>query len=202
MADVYRARDRTTEDLVALKLLRATGPEDLARLAREAQALSRLTHPGIVRYVAHGTAAGEPFVAMEWIEGDTLSKKLRQGPLSVSRALELGRALASALGHAHQNGIIHRDVKPGNVVLREGKLEDPVLLDFGVARTGLAVGLTQVGTVIGTPRYMAPEQARGGTVVDARADVFALGALVFKCMTGRAPFDGEDAIAVLAHLLF
>ena len=202
MADVYRARDRTTEDLVALKLLRATGPEDLARLAREAQALARLTHPGIVRYVAHGTAAGEPFVAMEWIEGDTLSKKLRKGPLSVAHTLELGRALASALGHAHQNGIVHRDVKPGNVVLREGKIDDPILLDFGVARTGLAVGLTQVGTVIGTPRYMAPEQARGGTVVDARADVFALGALLFKCMTGRAPFDGEDAIAVLAHLLF
>jgi len=202
MADVYRARDRTTEDLVALKLLRATGPEDLARLAREAQALSRLTHPGIVRYVAHGTAAGEPFVAMEWIEGDTLSKKLRQGPLTIAATLELGRALASALGHAHQNGIIHRDVKPGNVVLREGKIEDPILLDFGVARTGLAVGLTQVGTVIGTPRYMAPEQARGGTIVDARADVFALGALLFRCMTGRAPFDGEDAIAVLAHLLF
>jgi tetratricopeptide (TPR) repeat protein len=202
MADVYRARDRTTEDLVALKLLRATGPEDLARLAREAQALSRLTHPGIVRYVAHGTAAGEPFVAMEWIEGDTLSKALRKGPLSVAAALELGRALGSALGHAHQNGIVHRDVKPGNVVLRDGKLDDPILLDFGVARTGLAVGLTQVGTVIGTPRYMAPEQARGGTIVDARADVFALGALLFKCMTGRAPFDGEDAIAVLAHLLF
>ncbi|HEY2367607.1 MAG TPA: protein kinase, partial [Polyangiaceae bacterium] len=202
MADVYRARDRTTENLVALKLLRATGPEDVARLAREAQALSRLTHPGIVRYVAHGTAEGEPFVAMEWIEGDTLSKRLRQGPLAVSHALELGRALASALGHAHQHGIVHRDVKPGNVVLRGDALNDPILLDFGVARTGLAVGLTQVGTVIGTPRYMAPEQARGGTAVDARADVFALGALVFKCMTGRAPFDGEDAIAVLAQVLF
>src|SRR5207344_3387403 len=89
-----------------------------------------------------------------------------------------------------------------NIVLRNADLEDPILLDFGVARTGLAVGLTQLGTVIGTPRYMAPEQARGGQAVDARADVFALGALLFKCITGRAPFDGEDAIAVLAHLLF
>ena len=203
MADVYRARDRTSEELVALKVLRATGPEDLARLAREAQALSRLTHPGVVRYVAHGTSQdSEPYVAMEWIEGPTLSKHLRGGPMPLPAAIKLGRELASALGHAHEHGVIHRDVKPGNVVLRESAVEDPVLLDFGVARTGLAMGLTQVGTVIGTPRYMAPEQARGGQAIDARADVFALGALVFKCITGRAPFDGDDAIAVLAHLLF
>ncbi len=203
MADVYRARDRESEDLVALKILRATGPEDLARLAREAQALGRLTHPGIVRYVAHGTASGsEPFVAMEWVEGATLSRRLRRGPLPVGAALELGHALGSALAHAHEHGIVHRDVKPGNVILRNDDLRDPVLLDFGVARTGLAVGLTQLGTVIGTPRYMAPEQARGGQTIDARADVFALGAVLFKCITGRAPFDGEDAIAVLAHLLF
>jgi tetratricopeptide (TPR) repeat protein len=203
MADVYRARDRTTGALVALKVLRATGPEDLARLAREAQALTRLTHPGVVRYVAHGNAqSGEPFLAMEWVEGVTLSKRLRQGPLALATAVRLGRALAAALGHAHEHGIVHRDVKPANVVLRGGELDDPILLDFGVARTGLAMGLTQVGTVIGTPRYMAPEQARGAQVIDARADVFALGALVFKCMTGRAPFDGDDAIAVLAHLLF
>ena len=203
MADVYRARDRTTLDLVALKILRATSPEDLARLAREAQALARLSHPGVVRYVAHGMAeSSDAFVAMEWIEGDTLSRRLRRGPLPIAQTITLGRALASALAHAHDNGIIHRDVKPGNVILRENDIEAPVLVDFGVARTGLAVGLTQVGTVIGTPRYMAPEQARGGQAVDARADVFALGALMFKCFTGRAPFDGEDAIAVLAHLLF
>ncbi len=203
MADVYRAVDRTTGARVGLKILRATGPEDLARLAREAQALARLTHPGIVRYVAHGTSeASEPFVAMQWVEGETLSRRLRAGPLPLPSALELGRALASALGHAHEHGVVHRDVKPGNVMLRGGDVADPMLLDFGVARTGLAVGLTQLGTVIGTPRYMAPEQARGGQAIDARADVFALGALVFKCITGRAPFDGEDAIAVLAHLLF
>jgi tetratricopeptide (TPR) repeat protein len=203
MADVYRARDRTNDNTVALKILRATGPEDLARLAREAQALSRLTHPGIVRYVAHGTSGGsEPFVVMEWVEGVTLSKKLRSGPLPLQSAVVLGRALAAALGHAHEHGVVHRDVKPGNVVLRGDDVEDPILLDFGVARTGLAIGLTQVGTVIGTPRYMSPEQARGGQSIDARADVFALGALIFKCITGRAPFDGEDAIAVLAHLLF
>jgi len=203
MADVYRARDRHTNDLVALKILRATSPEDLARLSREAQALARLTHPGIVRYVAHGTDDAEgAFVAMEWIEGETLSKRLKKGPLPIPQAITLGRELASALGHAHDHGIVHRDVKPGNVMLRNGALEDPVLLDFGVARTGLAVGLTQVGTVIGTPRYMAPEQARGGQAIDARADVFALGALMFKCFTGRAPFDGDDAIAILAQLLF
>ncbi len=203
MADVYRARDKQTLDLVALKILRATGPEDLARLAREAQALSRLTHPGIVRYVAHGMAESDgAFVAMEWVEGDTLSRRVKRGPLPIAQAIALGRAVASALAHAHEHGIVHRDVKPGNIILREGNIEDPVLLDFGVARTGLAVGLTQVGTVIGTPRYMAPEQARGGQAVDARADVFALGALMFKCLTGRAPFDGDDAIAVLAHLLF
>jgi tetratricopeptide (TPR) repeat protein len=203
MADVYRALDRTTETRVAVKILRATGPEDLARLAREAQALARLTHPGIVRYVAHGTSdASEPFVAMEWVEGETLSRRLHAGPLPLTAAIKLGRALAAALGHAHEHGVVHRDVKPGNVVLRGGDVEDPILLDFGVARTGLAVGLTQLGTVIGTPRYMAPEQARGAQGIDARADVFALGALVFKCITGRAPFDGEDAIAVLAHLLF
>ncbi len=203
MADVYRARDSTTHDLVALKILRTSGPEDLARLAREAQALTRLSHPGVVKYVAHGTSdSNDAFVAMEWIEGPTLSKTLKRGPLPLALALKLGRALALSLAHAHEHGIIHRDVKPGNVILRNDDIEDPVLVDFGVARTGLAVGLTQLGTVIGTPRYMAPEQARGGQTVDMRADVFALGALMFKCITGHAPFDGEDAIAVLAHLLF
>jgi eukaryotic-like serine/threonine-protein kinase len=203
MADVYRALDLTSGTPVALKILKANAPEDLARLAREAQALTRLAHPGIVHYVAHGTAeTSDAFVAMEWVEGVTLSKRLRAGPLALGETLELGRALASALAHAHEHGVVHRDVKPGNVVLRNNDVADPMLLDFGVAKTGLAVGLTQMGTVIGTPRYMAPEQARGGQAVDSRADVFALGAVMFKCFTGRAPFDGDDAIAVLAHLLF
>ena len=203
MADVYRALDRTNDTRVALKVLKTNAPDDLARLAREAQALTRLAHPGIVHYVAHGTAEeSEAFVVMEWVEGDTLSKRLRAGPMSLADTLRLGRALASALGHAHEHGIVHRDVKPGNIVLRGGDVTDPILLDFGVARTGLAVGLTQLGTVIGTPRYMAPEQARGAQSVDARADVFALGAVMFKCFTGRTPFDGDDALAVLAHLLF
>ncbi len=202
MADVYRALDRASGDWVALKLLRATAPDDLARLAREAQALARLAHPGIVNYVAHGAEGSEAFVAMGWVEGETLSARLRRGTLSLTDTLALGRALATALAQVHEHGIVHRDIKPQNIVLRNCQLEDPVLLDFGVARTGLAVGLTQVGTVIGTPRYMAPEQARGGLAIDARADVFALGALMFRAFTGRPPFDGDDHIAVLAHLLF
>ncbi len=203
MGAVYKALDRLTGEVVALKTLTGASPDSRDRLAREGQALAQLRHPHVVRYVTHGaTPQGEPFVAMDWVEGETLGRRLQREGLTARAGLLLGARLAEALAYAHERGVLHRDVKPGNVMLRGGAPADPVLVDFGVARleAGYA-SLTQTGMMIGTPTYMAPEQARGARDVDRRADVFALGCLLFRCLAGRVPFEGEDALAVLAKVL-
>jgi tetratricopeptide (TPR) repeat protein len=202
MGDVYRARDRETGGAVALKVLRTGLEGGLERFRREVSALAALSHPNIVTHVAHGTTDdGAPFVAMEWIEGGHLGARLQRGKLSVSDALLVGRQLADALGTAHARGLVHRDVKPSNVLVL-GDLGHVKLIDFGLARS-LAPddGPSAAGMVIGTPGYMAPEQVRGFQI-DARADVFALGCVLYKCLTGKAPFAGGDSVGVLAKVLF
>jgi tetratricopeptide (TPR) repeat protein len=202
MGEVFRARDLHTGETVALKTLRGCEEEEsqAERFEREAELLRELSHPAIVRYVAHGRGEGEGerWLVMEWLEGETLAARLWRGPLELSESVTLARRVASALAALHGRGVIHRDVKPSNLILCGGDVEGVKLVDFGVARVRRARRqLTTAGAMVGTPGYMAPEQARGETEVDARADVFALGCVLFECLTGRDLFAGEDRLAVL-----
>src|SRR5580658_1298126 len=208
MGRVFRARDAETHEVVALKVLDAHSGEGsrsraLERFAREARLLAQIRHPGVVRFVAFGTTShGEPYLAMEWLDGETLAARLGRGPLSIDEALVLARRLASALASAHAVGVVHRDVKPSNVLLVDGDLEQAKIIDFGIARFApLATDVTRPGGVLGTPGYMAPEQARALREIDARADVYALGCVLFRALTGRLPFEGDDALSVLAKIL-
>ena len=203
MGTVYRARDRSSGDLVAIKLLHATVGGVAERFAREIRVLSQLRHPGIVRHIADGvTPTGALWLAMEWLAGESLSQRLARLPMSVAESIALGRRLAEALGAAHDRGVIHRDIKPSNVYLPDCDLERVKVLDFGVARLTDATRMqTKTGVMIGTPGYMAPEQVRGDRAVDARADVFAIACVLFECLTGRTAFTGENVLAVLAKIL-
>jgi tRNA A-37 threonylcarbamoyl transferase component Bud32/tetratricopeptide (TPR) repeat protein len=202
MGAVYRARDRHSGGEVALKLLLDESSEE--RFAREARVLADLRHPGIVRYVAHGkTEVGSLYLAMEWLDGIDLRARLAMGPLSVRDALALVRGAAQALGVAHARGIVHRDINPRNLFLVGGNVFDVRVLDFGIARPLRATfGMTLPGVYLGTPGYMAPEQARGNEDVDARADVFALGCVLYECLTGRAAFAADNLMALLGKVLF
>jgi tetratricopeptide (TPR) repeat protein len=202
MGSVYRALDRRTGARVAVKVVAAEGPGVAARFAMEAEALAALEHPAIVRFVAFGTDPGAtPFLAMEWIDGEDLAARLERGRLSPRQVVELGRRVAEALAAAHARGIVHRDIKPHNLLLPGGQIERVKVVDFGVARIRSARGLTPNDALVGTPGYMAPEQARGARDIDARADLFSLGAVMFECLTGRQAFRGEHTMAVLAKLL-
>src|SRR5260221_4283303 len=161
MGWVHRAEDKTSGEPVAIKVLRtdlgATDDASKERFVREARVLAQLSHPAIIRYVSHGlTPDGSPFLAMEWVEGETLSARLTRGVLSVSEALVLARRTTAALASAHGVGIIHRDVKPSNLVLVGGDVANVKLIDFGVARVGFGgAELTRTGFAVGTASYMA-----------------------------------------------
>ena len=201
MGTVYRARDRQRDTIVALKVLSSAGG-DVERFAVETKILAQLSHPGIVAYVAHGTTeSGEPYLAMEWLEGESLSRRLERGPMSLEDVLVLGRAVADALATAHASGVIHRDIKPSNLFLCGGDAARVKVLDFGVARLrDRDRELTRTGQIIGTPGYMAPEQARGRREDDVRADLFSLGCVLFRCLSGKPPFQGGDVLSVLTQL--
>lgn len=203
MGDVYRAHDRLTGEQVAVKVLQGNRALDGARFKREAEALSNLRHPGIVRYVAHGaTPSGERYLVMEWLEGEDLADRLDRGPLSIDHAVALTRAVAESLAVAHERGVVHRDIKPGNLYLPGGEVERCKILDFGIAHFGHDLRTrTATGMMMGTPGYMAPEQARGDPDLDARTDVFALGCVFFECLTGKPAFVGEHVMALLAKIL-
>jgi hypothetical protein len=194
MGTVWRARDRTTGELVALKILHREGAADLERFVREAAILAELDHPGIVRYIAHG----DGWLAMEWLDGETLAQRLLRGRLGVHESIDLVRRAAEALGAAHARGIVHRDVKPSNIFLAGERIK---LLDFGVARRARERGPTQTGVMVGSAGYMAPEQVRGLRNLDARVDVFALGCVLYECVTGRPAFAGDDPLAMLSRML-
>lgn len=203
MGKVFRAKDHASGAAVALKI--STSDEHAGRFLEEAAALARIDHPGVVRYVAHGrTDDGAAYLAMEWIEGRTLHDLVRAAPLDVDGAVQIGVRVAQALGAAHRAGILHRDVKPSNIMLAGGALDAAVVVDFGLARRSdqQISELTQSGVMVGTPAYMAPEQARGRKNLDARVDVFALGCVLFRAITGTPAFSGDGIMAVLAKLLF
>jgi serine/threonine protein kinase/tetratricopeptide (TPR) repeat protein len=205
MSAVFRAKDLLRGGVVAVKVLYGRAEEEhRERLYREARVLEKLRHPGIVKYVAHGELeTSKPYLAMEWISGETLGKRLSRTGLTMGESVRVVTRVAEVLAVAHAKGIIHRDIKPGNLILRDSNIEDPTLIDFGIARLGLGPSsLTNTGVMLGTLGYMAPEQARGTKQLDARADVFALGAVLFKCLTGLPAFAGDDEIAVLAKMLF
>ncbi|HZO17133.1 MAG TPA: protein kinase, partial [Polyangiaceae bacterium] len=203
MGTVYHAVDKTSGEVVALKMLRKPSEEHVRRFVKEAEFLYKLRHPRIVRYIAHGrTEDGELFLAMEWLEGESLSQRLRREPLSLADAYRVALGAAEAMSVAHAHGVLHRDIKPGNLFLVGKDIERIKLVDFGLARLERSGHhLTATGELLGTPGYMSPEQARGDRGVDARADVFALGCVLYRCFSGRRAFEGEDALAVLAKLV-
>jgi len=203
MGAVYRAVDRTTGGPVALKVLQGCSEQTAALFAREAEVLARLCHPGIVGYVAHGrTDDGALWLSMEWLEGEDLEARLARAPLSVDETLDLGARAAEALGAAHAAGVVHRDVKPSNLILVGRDTAQTKVVDFGIARSRQATRpATRTGAVVGTPGYMAPEQTLGAPDLDETADVFALGCVLFECLTGRAAFEGEHVMVVLAKIL-
>jgi eukaryotic-like serine/threonine-protein kinase len=198
MGTVFRARDRSTGIAVALKVLNDASTETAARFDREGRVLAEIHHPGIVGYVAHGTQDGKLWLAMDWIEGETLAQRLARGPLGIDETVALGIQIAQAVGAAHQHGLVHRDIKPSNLLLEGDRVK---VVDFGIVQLGPRSGNTQEGTVLGTPGYMAPEQARGASAVDPRADVFSLGCVLFECLTGKAAFSGEHMLAILAKII-
>jgi serine/threonine protein kinase len=206
MGTVYRALDSVTGRRVALKLLHAiTSVEAVYRFNRESHLLTKLRHPAIVSYVAHGsTPRGQPFLAMAWLEGEDLAQRLKGQPLRLPEILALLRRAAEALAYAHQQGIIHRDIKPSNLFLRGGRPEDVVLLDFGLARYSMPtlVGVTRRLGAIGTPGYMAPEQALNQPEILPSADIFSLGCLLYECLTGHSPFEAPNFAAALDKILF
>ncbi|MBL8613409.1 MAG: protein kinase [Myxococcales bacterium] len=202
MGAVYLARDGQSGRAVALKVVRDPSPELNDRFLREVEILRGLAHPAIVEYVAHGTLGTEPYLAMEWLEGEDLASRLARGSLDVTDALALARRIAAALAATHGRGLVHRDLKPSNVYLPGGDVAQAKLLDFGTARPiRPRHALTQTGMLVGTPFYMAPEQARGQREIDARADVFAFGCLLHECVAGAPPWTGLDLLAVLAKIL-
>ncbi|EYF03115.1 Serine/threonine protein kinase [Chondromyces apiculatus DSM 436] len=203
MGAVYRARDLLTGEQVAAKVLLDPSPVHLARFEREAALLSRLSHPGIVRHVAYEAPAdGTPYLIMEWLDGEDLAHLLSRRKLSVDETVELAVRVASALETAHTRGIIHRDLKPGNIFLVGGRINQPKILDFGIAQPTGNDRLTGAGSLIGTPGYMAPEQARSGDDIGTPADVFALGCVLFECLTGTRPFQADHVMALLARIIF
>ncbi|HEY1417797.1 MAG TPA: serine/threonine-protein kinase, partial [Myxococcaceae bacterium] len=199
MGVVFRGVDRESGALVAVKTLR--GLEGAERFRREVRVLSGLRHPGIVTYLGHGQAQEELYLVMEWLEGEDLGSRLAAAEVSIDEAVGVGLQLASALAAAHAQGIVHRDLKPSNVFLCDWRLDRVKLLDYGIARLIGATSFTQTGAVVGTPAYMAPEQARGERSLDARADVYSLGALLFHCFTGRPPFEAETLQGLLVSVI-
>ena len=198
MSSVYRAHDRMLERKVALKILHSRlGDDDeyVERFRREARAVAQLAHPNIVTVIDRGDDGGRQFIVFEYIDGQTLKEVVdAEGALPIDEVLRLGTGIAAGLAFAHERGIVHRDVKPQNVLMNgDGRAK---VTDFGIARSlDVEHGVTETGTVLGTSNYIAPEQA-SGQPVDDRSDVYSLGVVLYELLTGEVPFPGESFVAV------
>jgi eukaryotic-like serine/threonine-protein kinase len=201
MADVYLADDRELGRQVALKLLNERHANDeqfVERFRREAQSAAGLNHPNIVSIFDRGQAEGTYYIAMEYLDGRTLKELLvRNGPTPIPIAIDYARQILSALSFAHRGGIVHRDIKPHNIVVRkDGRLK---VTDFGIARSG-ASQMTEAGSIVGTAQYLSPEQARGAPV-DQRSDLYSLGIVIYEMLTGKVPFTGDAPVEIaMKHL--
>ncbi len=211
MGEVYRARDTRLDREVAIKILPShlsSDSEARQRLEREAKTVSGLNHPHICVLHDIGRQDGIDFIVMEYLEGETLEQRLVKGPLPLNDVLKYGAQIADALGKAHASGVVHRDLKPGNVMLTKSGAK---LLDFGLAKPALALAtmatltqagspITQQGMIVGTFQYMSPEQV-GGHELDSRSDIFSLGAVLYEMMTGRKAFPGKSQLSVASAIL-
>lgn len=200
MAEVWLARDERLQRDVAVKFLAANltdEPEFLVRFFSEAQAAARISHPNVVSILDFGDCEGLPYLVMEHVPAGTLCD-LTGKPLLPERALEIVAGAASGAGAAHRLGLVHRDIKPGNILLDTSGA--PKLADFGIASSQVSERLTATGTAIGSPHYISPEQATGGAVTPA-SDVYSLGAVLYELLTGRPPFEGDNVTAIaIAHV--
>ena len=202
MSNVYTARDRVLERQVALKVLHehhSDDPEYVERFRREAQAIARLSHPNIVTVIDRGEFEGRQFIVFEHVRGHTLKDVVaHESPLTVARALALVHQTARGLAYAHENGVVHRDVKPQNVLVDQDGVAK--VTDFGIARSADRDEMTLPGTVMGTSDYLSPEQA-GGERADQRSDQYSLGALLYELLTGDVPYPGDSQVTVaMRHL--
>ena len=201
MADVYLAEDQELGRRVALKLLddrHASDEQFVERFRREAQSAAGLNHPSIVSIFDRGYAEGTYYIAMEYLDGRTLKELLvKNGPTPVPIAIDYARQILGALAFAHRNGIVHRDIKPHNIVVGgDGRLK---VTDFGIARSG-ASQMTEAGSIVGTAQYLSPEQARGAPV-DPRSDIYSLGVVLYEMLTGKVPFSGDTPVEIaMKHL--
>jgi hypothetical protein len=202
MSKVYRAHDRLLERTVALKILHEHYSQDdeyVERFRREARAVAQLAHPNVVTVIDRGEHESRQYIVFEYVDGENLKQLVeREGPLPVRQIIELGLQVAHALASAHARGVVHRDVKPQNVLLSEEGV--PKVTDFGIARTSDVESVTLTGTVMGTSEYISPEQARGEPV-DFRSDIYSLGVILFELCTGEVPYPGENPVSVaMRHL--
>src|SRR5687768_10593908 len=209
MGQVFRARDTRLGRDVAVKILPAPyagDPEWRRRLEREARAVSSLSHPNVCPLFDVGNHNGVDYLVMEYLEGETLATRLQRGALPTEQVLRYGAEIASALAAAHRRGVVHRDLKPGNVMITRGGAR---LLDFGLAKPALPLAgvevtasapITAHGSIVGTYPYMSPEQVEGRDV-DPRSDIFALGALLYEMATGSRAFDGQTSASLIAAIL-
>ncbi|HEY4552864.1 MAG TPA: Stk1 family PASTA domain-containing Ser/Thr kinase, partial [Bacillaceae bacterium] len=202
MANVYLARDMILDRDVAVKILRlnfANEEEFIRRFQREAQSATSLAHPNIVNIYDVGEEDGIYYIVMEYVDGMTLKQYIQQHyPLSIDFVLDIMKQLASALAHAHQNHIVHRDIKPQNVLIdHHGTVK---VTDFGIAMALSSTSITHTNAVLGSVHYLSPEQARGG-MATKKSDIYSLGIVMFELLTGRLPFSGESAVSIaLKHL--
>ncbi|WP_243649429.1 Stk1 family PASTA domain-containing Ser/Thr kinase [Baia soyae] len=202
MAVVYKAKDMSLHRNVAVKVLSESLSNDsefIRRFSREAQAAASLSHPNIVNVYDVGQDDYTQFIVMELIEGPTLKQHIQeQGPLSVEEAAEIAIQICDGLSNAHDNGIVHRDIKPHNILL--GGNGRAKVTDFGIARAASSSTITQTGSVMGSVHYFSPEQARGGVITE-KSDIYSLGVVFYEMLTGKLPFDGDSAIGIaLQHL--